>query len=460
MQNKPTINVIGAGLAGCEAALAAAKAGVYVNLFEMKPQKFTPAHHSENFAELVCSNSLRSDELSNAVGVLKEEMRKLGSIVLESAEKCRVSAGTALAVDRELFSSYITNAIRQNEYITVFSKEVTSIPDDGITVVATGPLTSDDMTKYLQSKLGFDCLHFFDAAAPIVSADSIDFSKAYFASRYQKGDAAYINCPFDEEEYTAFWQNLCTAKEAELHDFDKEAQKLEVFEGCMPVEVMAKRGKDTLLFGPLKPVGLPYPGTDITPFAVVQLRPENEEKTMYNIVGFQTHLTFSEQKRVFGMIPGLENAEFLRYGVMHRNTFINSPGVLDADYSMVKNGNIFFAGQMTGVEGYIESSASGIVAGMNAARRALSMDKLIFPDTTVIGAMAKYISEGSPVGAKFQPMNANFGIVPELGYRVKGGKRVKNQTLGLRALKALDDFADQNDIKLAFRKEYDLENNS
>lgn len=441
------INVFGAGLAGCEAAYAAARCGVKVNLYEMKPHKFTPAHHSASFAELVCSNSLRSDELHNAVGVLKEEMRRLGSIVMQSAEKTRVPAGSALAVDRERFSEWISNTVMRHPNITVINEEVRSIPDGEISVVCTGPLTSDAFSNYLLGMLGCEYLHFFDAAAPIVDADSIDIQRVYAASRYGKGDASYLNCPFTKEEYEAFYHALVKAKEAPLKDFDSQAQELCVFEGCMPVEVMAKRGIDTLIFGPLKPVGLPYPGTDALPHAVVQLRPENEQKTMYNIVGFQTHLTFDEQKRVFRMIPGLENAEFLRYGVMHRNTFINSPKLLCENYSLRSMPNVFFAGQMTGVEGYVESAASGIVAGLNAAALASGKESLVFPVECVIGAMAHYVASG-PASGNFQPMNANFGIVPPLPYRVKGGKKVKNEQLAARSFESLEAFCKEKGLAL------------
>ncbi|MBQ0101510.1 MAG: methylenetetrahydrofolate--tRNA-(uracil(54)-C(5))-methyltransferase (FADH(2)-oxidizing) TrmFO, partial [Firmicutes bacterium] len=345
------VNVVGAGLAGCEAAYQIAKAGVKVRLHEMKPEKYSPAHHYSGFAELVCSNSLRSRQLSNAVGLIKEELRLLGSLIMESADRAEVPAGAALAVDRYLFSDYITEKIRSNPLITVIEGEITEIPE-GVTVIATGPLTSPALSEAIGKAVGADYLSFFDAAAPIVDASTIDMSKAWYASRYGKGEASYINCPMEKDEYEAFWKALTTAEEAELKEFDrKEQAEMKVFEGCMPVEVMAKRGPDTLLFGPLKPVGLPYPGTDREPYAVVQLRQENAEKTMYNIVGFQTHLTFPEQKRVFGMIPGLEHAEFLRFGVMHRNTYICSPSLLDRDYSVRGRNELFFAGQMTGVEG-------------------------------------------------------------------------------------------------------------
>ena len=444
MENKNiTIDVYGAGLAGCEAAWQIANRGIKVNLYEMKPHKFTPAHHSESFAELVCSNSLRSDRVTNAVGLLKEELDRMGSLIMQAAYFARVPAGSALAVDRDIFSGYITEKIRNHENITVIEKEVTSIESDNITVIATGPLTSEPMAEYIEKELGFGGLHFFDAAAPIVDADSINMDIVYAASRYDKGDADYLNCPMSREQYDAFYTELITAREAELKDFDRESQKeLKVFEGCMPVEVMAKRGYDTLRYGPLKPVGLVDKRTNFEAYAVVQLRKENKEGTMYNLVGFQTHLAFPEQKRVFSMIPGLENAEFLRYGIMHRNTYLSSPGVLGADYGMIEREGVYFAGQMTGVEGYIESTASGFVAGVNAARRALGQDKVIFPATTMIGAMANYISTGNMSG-NFVPMNANFGIVEPLGYKVKGGKVAKYEVVAERALKALDEYIEK-----------------
>ncbi|MBQ8849252.1 MAG: methylenetetrahydrofolate--tRNA-(uracil(54)-C(5))-methyltransferase (FADH(2)-oxidizing) TrmFO [Clostridia bacterium] len=439
MNTQKVINVYGAGLAGCEAAWQAAERGVRVRLFEMKPEKYTPAHHSEGFSELVCSNSLRSDSLANAVGLLKEELRSLGSLIMEAADATRVPAGSALAVDRQKFSEYITEKIKSHPNIEVISREVTSVPDGEITVIATGPLTSDAFADYIAGELGCEGLHFFDAAAPIVDAESINMDVAFFASRYDKGDADYINCPMNEEQYNAFWQALVTADEAELKDFDRaEQKKLKVFEGCMPVEEMAKRGRDTLLFGPLKPVGLIDKRTGESSHAVVQLRKENAEGTMYNIVGFQTHLTFPEQRRVFRMIPGLENAEFLRYGIMHRNTYLNSPGLLDETYAMRSREGVYFAGQMTGVEGYIESAGSGFVAGLSAARLALGMDRIIFPKTTMLGAMAHYVSFGG--ASDFKPMNANFGIAEPLGFRVKGGKSIKNEALSKRALEVIEEI--------------------
>ena len=385
MSDNKFVNVYGAGLAGCEAAWQIAERGVRVKLYEMKPHKYTPAHHSEGFAELVCSNSLRSDSVINAVGLLKEEMRRLGSLIMEAAENTKVPAGSALAVDRELFSAFITEKIKNHPLIEVIEQEMCEVNSDEITVIATGPLTSDKMAEYIENELGCSGLHFFDAAAPIVDFSSINMDVAFFASRYDKGDADYINCPMTKEQYDVFYTELVNAREAEIKEFDREEQnkKLQVFEGCMPVEVMAKRGYDTLCYGPLKPVGLVDPRTQRESFAVVQLRKENKEGTMYNIVGFQTHLAFPEQRRVFRLIPGLENAEFLRYGIMHRNTYLNSPGLLKNDYSMIKNPNIFFAGQMTGVEGYIESAGSGLVAGINAAARAKGeADRKAFSQTS------------------------------------------------------------------------------
>ena len=437
-----TVNVFGAGLAGCEAAWQIAKRGIKVRLFEMKPEKYTPAHHSENFAELVCSNSLRSDSTTNAVGLLKEELRRMGSLIMEAADATRVPAGSALAVDRDKFSSYITEKIRENENITVISGEVTELTEGEVTVIATGPLTSDAFAQYISRELVGEGLHFFDAAAPIVDAQTINMDVAFFASRYDKGDADYINCPMTEEQYNAFWEALVSANEAELKEFDKEEQKnLKVFEGCMPVEVMARRGRDTLLFGPLKPVGLIDKRTGSKSHAVVQLRRENDEGSMYNLVGFQTHLTFPEQRRVFRMIPGLENAEFLRYGVMHRNTYINSPGKLDATYAMRDRANVFFAGQMTGVEGYIESTGSGFVAGLNAAALVLGEEKTVFPRTTMIGAMAHYVSEGG--NGDFCPMNANFGIIESLPVRVKGGKIAKYEKYAERSLETIGEMLEK-----------------
>ena len=433
------VSILGAGLAGCEAAWQIAERGVKVRLYEMKPHKYTPAHHAPGFGELVCSNSLRSDATSNAIGLLKEEMRAMNSLIMQAADATRVPAGSALAVDRVLFSEYITDRIRNHPNVEVIEAECTCLPDDGVTVIATGPLTSDPMADFIRDGLGCGGLHFFDAAAPIVDADSINMDIAFFASRYDKGDADYINCPMTREQYDAFYQALVSAEEAALKEFDRETQKdLKVFEGCMPVEVMARRGYDTLRYGPLKPVGLIDPRVGKESYAVVQLRKENKEGSMYNLVGFQTHLTFPEQRRVFRMIPGLENAEFLRYGVMHRNTYLSSPGLLGADYAMLERPNVYFAGQMTGVEGYVESAGSGLVAGINAARRAKGQQPLIFPRTTMIGAMAQYVQNGS-VGS-FVPMNANFGIIEMPAKKVKGGKAARNQVIADTAIATIKEM--------------------
>lgn len=436
------INVFGGGLAGCEAAYQAAKRGVYVDLYEMKPHKKTPAHSSDKLAELVCSNSLRSNCLTNAVGLLKEELNLMDSLIIQAAYATQVEAGSALAVDRHKFSEYITDKIRSNPYINVIEQEVTSIPEDEISIVATGPLTSDMFSQYLENYLGKTHLSFFDASAPIVEYSTLDMNKIYAASRYGKGEASYLNCPMTKEEYDVFYENLISAEEAVLKDFDTEEQKKpNVFEGCMPVEVMARRGYDTLRYGPLKPVGLPDPKTGKEPYAVIQLRQENAEKTMYNLVGFQTHLTFGEQKRVFSLIPGLENATFLRYGVMHRNTFINSPTLLTHHFNMKNRPNVFFAGQMTGVEGYVESASSGLVAGINAAKLALEQELIDFPNITAIGALSHYISDKNVVN--FQPMNANFGLVANLDHKVKGGKRLRNEALADRSLEYINGIADK-----------------
>lgn len=423
------VTVIGAGLAGCECAWQLAGRGIPVRLIEMKPQKMSPAHVSENFAELVCSNSLRSDELTNAVGLLKEELRRLGSVVLASADHNRVAAGGALAVDREAFAREITERICAHPNITVERAEATAIPE-GEVVIATGPLTSDAMAEEIQRLCPEFDLHFYDAVAPIVTLESVDMDSAFFASRYDKGTADYVNCPMDQAEYTAFVQELRTAKEAPVHGFDDGA----VFEGCMPVEVMARRGEDTLRYGPLKPVGLRDPRTGKDNYAVVQLRRDNAEGTLYNIVGFQTHLTFGEQKRVFSMIPALREAEFVRYGVMHRNTYLDSPRLLDRYYRLRGEERISFAGQITGVEGYVESCASGFLVGVETARRLQGKAPIDFPQETAIGALGLYVSNES-VGS-FQPMNINFGIMPQLGYRVKG-KRNKNAELSKRSLEKI-----------------------
>ena len=429
-----TIQIYGAGLAGSEAAWQAVRQGVRVRLYEMKPEKKTPAHHTDGFAELVCSNSLRSAELTNGAGLLKEELRRMGSLIMEAADASRVAAGGALAVDRTKFSDYVTEKLRSHPRVEVISAEMTEIPEQEITVVATGPLTSDALAGTISRMTGGRSLYFYDAAAPIVDAESVDMTKAFFASRYGKGGADYINCPMTEAEYKAFYEALLSAEEAPLHDFEA-GDRLKVFEGCMPVEVMARRGEDTLRYGPMKPVGIRHPETDEEYYAVVQLRRENDAGTMYNLVGFQTHLTWPEQRRVFSMIPGLERAEFLRYGVMHRNTFLCSPELLEADYSFRPNRRIYFAGQMTGVEGYIESAASGFVAGINAARQARGLEPFLFPEITMTGAMAHYVSHGDKT--LFQPMNANFGVMPPLGFKVKGGKRVRNEAMSQRALEEI-----------------------
>ncbi|MGN1346973.1 MAG: methylenetetrahydrofolate--tRNA-(uracil(54)-C(5))-methyltransferase (FADH(2)-oxidizing) TrmFO [Eubacteriales bacterium] len=431
------INVYGAGLAGSEAAWQAVHHGAHVTLYEMKPQKKSPAHHSDTFAELVCSNSLRSAELTNGVGLLKEELSRLGSLIMEAAKKTQVAAGGALAVDRTLFSEYITEKLRSHPEVTVVEREMTELPAEEITVIATGPLTSDALADRIADLIGGNSLHFYDAAAPIVDAETIDMTKAFYATRYDKGTPDYINCPMNEAEYRAFYHALTEAKTAELHDFEK-GEKLKVFEGCMPVEVMAARGEDTLRFGPMKPVGIRHPETGEEYYAVVQLRRENAAGTMFNLVGFQTHLTFPEQRRVFRKIPGLENAEFHRYGVMHRNTFLNSPELLEPDYSFRGNRKLYFAGQMTGVEGYIESAASGFVAGTNAALQSRGRTPLFFPEETMIGAMAHYVARGDKT--QFQPMNANFGIIPPLAKKVKGGKKFRNEAYAVRALEKTDEF--------------------
>ncbi|MBQ7144624.1 MAG: methylenetetrahydrofolate--tRNA-(uracil(54)-C(5))-methyltransferase (FADH(2)-oxidizing) TrmFO [Oscillospiraceae bacterium] len=436
MSNVGSVTVIGAGLAGCEAAWQLAKRGVPVTLREMKPEKKTPAHASDGFAELVCSNSLRSDELSNAVGLLKAELRRLDSLILRCADATRVPAGGALAVDRAAFSRRVTEAIQSHPLIALVSGEVTDFPQ-GEVVVATGPLTSDALSEAIQKKCPASDLHFYDAAAPIVSFESIDMDHAWFASRYDKGTPDYVNCPMSEAEYRAFWEALCAAEEAEVHGFDDGA----VFEGCMPVEVMGRRGYDTLRFGPMKPVGLPDPKTGAEPYAVVQLRKDNAEGTLYNLVGFQTHLRFPEQRRVFSMIPALRNAEYLRYGKMHRNTYLDSPRLLDRYYRLRSEPRLSFAGQMTGVEGYVESCASGCLVGIETARRMLGLAPVDFPQETAIGALGLYVSGGA-VSGSFQPMNINFGLIAPLGYRVRG-KREKNEAISKRSLDWFDSNADQ-----------------
>ena len=424
------VTVLGAGLAGSECAWQLAKRGINVKLIEMKPVKMTPAHTSPNFAELVCSNSLRSDELTNAVGLLKAEMRAMGSLIMESADANKVAAGGALAVDREGFSKCITEKLKSLQNVEVVSAEATEIPE-GEVVIATGPLSSDAIAEKIAALCPDSDLHFYDAVAPIVTLESVDMDSAFFASRYDKGTADYVNCPMDKDEYLAFVEELTHAKEAEVHGFDDGG----VFEGCMPVEVMARRGVDTLRYGPLKPVGLIDPRTGRENYAVVQLRRDNADGTIYNIVGFQTHLTWGEQKRVFSMIPALKNAEFVRYGVMHRNTYLNSPKLLDRYYRLRTDGRISFAGQMTGVEGYVESAASGMLVGIETAARVLGMEPVDFPQETAIGALSLYVSGGS-VG-DFQPMNVNFGIISPLGCRVKG-KRNKNAEISKRSLEIIE----------------------
>ena len=432
------LTVIGAGLAGSEAVYQLAKRGIDVTLCEMKPQKMTAAHKSPYFGELVCSNSLRSDELTNAVGLLKAEMRKLGSLIMESADATKVPAGGALAVDREGFARMITERLRAFPNVTIREQEVTEIPE-GDVIIASGPLSSDAIAEKIAELTGGEGLHFYDAVAPIVSLESVDMESAFFASRYDKGTADYVNCPMTEEEYLAFVTELRSAKEAAVHGFDDGA----VFEGCMPVEVMARRGIDTLRFGPLKPVGLVDPRNGKENYAVVQLRKDNADGTLYNLVGFQTHLTWGEQKRVFSMIPALRNAEFVRYGVMHRNTYLHSPELLDRYYRLRSDSRIRFAGQMTGVEGYVESAASGMLAGIETAAEILGLPAVDFPQETAIGALVQYISGGS-VGA-FQPMNINFGIIKPLEYRVKG-KRNKNAEISARSLRMIDRLIDEKEV--------------
>lgn len=426
--------VIGAGLAGSEAAWQLAQRGVDVTLREMKPVKKPPAHTTEYFAELCCSNSLRSDQLENAVGLLKEELRRLDSLILQCADATRVEAGGALAVDRLGFARMVTEKIRSHPRITVEEGEVTELPAEGAVIVASGPLTSEALSGALQKLIGeTETLHFYDAAAPLVSFESVDMDAAYFASRYDRGTPDYINCPMEKEEYLAFWQALTTAQEAEVHGFEDKS----VFEGCMPAEVMARRGEDTLRYGPLKPRGLPNPKTGREPYAVVQLRKDNAEGSIYNLVGFQTHLRFPEQKRVFSMIPALHDAQFLRYGVMHRNTYLDSPRLLNRYYQLLSQPRISFAGQMTGVEGYVESCASGFLAGVETARRLAGKPPVDFPQETAIGALALYVSNAS-VG-NFQPMNINFGIMPPLDHRVRG-KRNKNAEISARSLAVIEEL--------------------
>lgn len=431
---KNSVLVIGAGLAGSEAAWQLVQRGIPVELVEMRPVKPSPAHHTALFAELVCSNSLRAANIENAVGLLKEEMRRLGSLIMAAADTHRVPAGGALAVDRIPFSQYITDHLQHHPLVTVRHEEVSQLPSDQICIIATGPLTSPAMTETIRQMTGEEYFHFHDAAAPIVTVESLDMTKVYRAARYGKGGADYLNCPFTKEEYEAFWQALTTAECAELHDFEKNDA---VFEGCMPVEVMASRGIDTLRFGPMKPVGLEIPGTGELPYAVVQLRQDNGSATLYNIVGFQTHLKFPEQKRVFSMIPGLESAEFVRYGVMHRNSYINSPELLDATLQYRKNRQVFFAGQLTGVEGYLESASMGLLAGINAARLLQDKPCMTFSKRTAIGGLSQYISTPHD---NFQPMNINFGIMEPLGIKKRMKKKEKNGLLAKRALEEIDEI--------------------
>ncbi|AUD14101.1 methylenetetrahydrofolate--tRNA-(uracil(54)-C(5))-methyltransferase (FADH(2)-oxidizing) TrmFO [Planococcus sp. MB-3u-09] len=426
------VNVIGAGLAGSEAAWQIAKRGVNVRLYEMRPVKQTPAHHTDKFAELVCSNSLRANSLTNAVGVIKEEMRKLDSVIIDAADKASVPAGGALAVDRHEFAGMVTENVRNHPLVEVINEEVTEIPE-GITIIATGPLTSPALAEKVRKLTGEEYLYFYDAAAPIVEKDSIDMDKVYLKSRYDKGEAAYLNCPMTEEEFRRFHMALVEAEVVPLKEFEKEIY----FEGCMPVEVMAARGDKTLTFGPMKPVGLEDPKTGKRPYAVVQLRQDDAAGTLYNIVGFQTHLKWGAQKEILRMIPGLENVEIVRYGVMHRNTFINSPNVLKPTYQLKADPNIFFAGQMTGVEGYVESAGSGLLAGINAAKLALGEEPVVLPAETALGSMARYITEAD--SKNFQPMNINFGLFPDLGERIKS-KQERAERHANRALESIQNY--------------------
>ena len=423
------IIVIGGGLAGCEAAYQIAKRGLKVKLYEMKPKKFSPAHSNSNLAEIVCSNSFKSNSITNACGLLKEELRMLDSLLIKTADENSVPAGQALAVDREKFAESITNKIKQIENIEIINEEIVDIPEDAIVIIATGPLTSEGLAQSIGKLTEADKLHFYDAAAPIVEKDSINMDIAFWGDRYGKGDSNYINLPMNKEEYENFYNALVEAEVVTLHDFEKK----EIFEGCMPIEIMAKRGIDTLRFGPLKPVGFTDPRTGERPYAIVQLRQDNSEGTLFNMVGFQTNLKFGEQKRVFSMIPGLENADFVKYGVMHRNTYINSTILLDNTYNLKSNNNIFFAGQITGVEGYVESISSGLVAGINAANMAFGKEKVIFPNETVIGKLADYISTENK---NFQPMNANFGILPDLGEKIRD-KQVRYEKMASRSIESL-----------------------
>ena len=436
------VTIIGAGLAGCEAAYQLSRRGIPVRLIDSKPEKLSPAHHSDKLCEIVCSNSFKANRVNSAAGLLKEEMRTVGSLLLQCADKCAVPAGGALAVDRELFSSMVTDAILADPLIEVVHEEIERIPDEGVVIVATGPLTHEALARNIAAKYG-ESLRFFDAAAPIVSAESVDMEHAFFESRYGKGGGEdYLNCPMNKEEYEAFREALVNAERAPVHEFDVMNPK--VYEGCMPIEVMAQRGRDTVRFGPMKPVGLRDPRTGHRPWAVLQLRKENADGTMYNLVGFQTNLKFGEQKRVFSMIPALHNAEFMRYGVMHRNTFIDSPRILDSDYSDKENKSRFFAGQLTGVEGYMESASSGLICGINAARLVQGLDTVTLPATTMIGALSRYISD--PYVSDFQPMGANFGILPELQNRPRD-KAERGQAYADRALSDLRQFIQENGIE-------------
>ena len=428
------LKIIGGGLAGCEAAWQAANRGIKVRLSEMKPLRFSPAHTNKDFGELVCSNSLKGNGLDNACGLLKEEMRRMNSLIISCADETRVPAGGALAVDRDKFAALITERIKSHENIETVSEVVSDINTDEFTVVATGPLSDDSLNGAITALTGCEALSFFDAAAPVVTAESIDAEKTYMAARYNKGTADYINCPMTKDEYKAFYDALVSAERAQLHE---NVENIKVFEGCMPVEIMAARGRETLCFGPLKPRGLPDPKTGREPYAVLQLRRDNTEGTLYNLVGFQTNLKFGEQKRVFSMIPGLENAEFVRYGVMHRNTYINSPKVLAADYSLKKFPRVFFAGQITGVEGYVESASSGMVAGINAARKMLGKEPVIFPPAMCTGALIRYITDGE--NKRFQPMNANFGIIEWERVKIKN-KKERYEYISSLALKETDNI--------------------
>ena len=431
-------NVIGAGLAGCEAAYQLAKRGIKVKLYEMKPVKRTPAHKSDLFAELVCSNSLKAARVASAAGMLKEEMRMLDSLLMKCADKCTVPAGGALAVDRDIFSNLVTEEIKNNPNIEIINEEIDTLDFDDPTVIATGPLTSDVLSNAISEKFGTS-LSFFDAAAPIVKAESVDMTSAFFASRYGKGEGDdYINCPMNKAEYEVFYNELINAERAPLHDFDVNNPK--VYEGCMPVEVMAQRGVDTLRFGPMKPVGLTDPATGHRPWAVLQLRRENSKGTMYNLVGFQTNLNFPEQKRVFGLIPALKNADFCRYGVMHRNTFINSPTLLNGDYSLKNNNSLFFAGQITGVEGYMESASSGLMAGINCARFIKGKTTVVLPETSMIGALSRYISDETVTN--FQPMGANMGVLPELLDRPRD-KKLRAEAYANRGIEDLNKYIEE-----------------